>query len=438
MQVFGFTLCASILIVKEKTVVSFNITLRTVRQTMNIPRDERNPRRYGRAKALPACLLAAALAGCGSLPDSGPRDSTFGESASAEYGSNEDGQKQLPFVLVNVGGDVTNVLASAEDKTYFKGAFTDDSKPVETVLGVGDVIRVTIFEAGPGGLFISQGGNPNGGNYVTLPDQEVDQTGRISIPYAGKGNESGFIMVAGRTLIDVQEEIQKRLLNKAIEPQVIVTTVKRSSNLYSVMGDVNSPGRFALDHAGMRMLDALSAAGGPRSQDYNTLVTLQRGGKSATARLSSVLEDSDNNIFLQAGDLLAVKKDERFYNVLGATQNNNRIAFESEEVTVADALAKGGGLNNDRAQPSSVIVFRREDRETLQRIGVSLEGQENSGDTVPTVYRINLAEPSGMFLAQKMQLRSNDVVYVSTHPFNDVTRFVGILRDVLLIRLIDN
>ncbi len=376
------------------------------------------------------------LASCTSLPDAGPRDSSF-SSASAEY-SPKSSDSGVPFVLVNVDSDVVDTLSGVEDKEYFKGAFTDRSAPADSVLGVGDILRVTIFEAGPGGLFVPQAGSTNAGNFVTLPDQEVDQTGNISVPYAGKDNQSGFVKVAGRKLIDVQNDIQKRLLNKAIEPQVIVTTVKRSSNLFSVMGDVNSPGRFTLEHAGLRILDALSMAGGPRSQDYNTLVTVQRGGKTATARLSTILNESDNNIYIQPNDLLAVKKDERFYNVLGATGNNNRIPFDAEQATVADALARAGGLNGDKAQASSVIVFRREDRTTLDRIGISSEAQNGASVMVPTVYRFNLEEPSGMFLAQKMQLRNNDVVYVSAHPFNDVSRFVGILRDVLLIKLIND
>jgi polysaccharide export outer membrane protein len=383
-------------------------------------------------------LCFTLLSACGGMPSGGPSGGSF-DSAKWEYeavATDANGKETLPFVLVNVDANIISSLTGVEDKTYFKGAFTDRSPPTDAVLGVGDIVRVTIFEAGPGGLFVPAGGAISGGNFITLPDQEVDQSGRISVPYAGKDNSSGYVSVKGRKLIDVQNDIQKRLINKALEPQVLVTTVKRSSNLFSVMGEVNSPGRFNLEHGGVRILDALSVAGGPKHADYNTLVTLQRGETSATARLSTLLTETENNIFVKPSDLIAVKKDERYYNVLGATETNNRIPFESEDASVADAIAKAGGLNKDVAEPSTVVVFRREESTTLDRMGVKLEGHEGQG-VIPTVYRLNLGEPSGMFLAQKMQLRNNDVVYVSTHPFHDIEKIIGVLRDALFIKLID-
>lgn len=339
--------------------------------------------------------------------------------------------------MVNVDRKVVEALEGANDTNYFRGSLTDRSPPVNSFIGVGDTVRITIFEAGPGGLFVPAGGMVSGGNYVTLPDQEVDQLGMISVPYAGNGSDNGLIKAAGRRFAEVQHDIQQRLMNKAIEPQVIVTVVKRTSNLYSVMGDVNTPGRFSLDQGGVRILDAISNAGGPRNNDYNTLITLQRGATSATARLSTLLTQPENNIFIQPNDLIAVKKDERYYNVLGATNANSRVAFETENVTVADAIAHAGGLNSEIAEPATVVVLRREDIPTLEMMGVNLDGNQGT-DAVPTVYRFNFNEPAGMFLAQKMQLRNDDVVYVSQSTFADVTKLLGVVRDVLLIKLIDD
>lgn len=386
---------------------------------------------------LSACLVSL-ISACSNLPNSGPRADAY-DSAQTRYETPTSGDEaeeaKLPFVLVDVDRRVLKALLSTEDPTYFKGAFTDRTQPSSTPLGVGDVLRITIFESGPGGLFIQQAGGTNGGNYITLPDQEVDQTGSISVPYAGKGSDNGVIKVSGKTAAEVQHEIQKRLLNKAIEPQVILTVVKRTSNLYSVIGDVNAPGRYNIDQAGVRVLDALGAAGGPKSSDYNTLITLQRGATSATVRLSTILKQSDNNIFVQPNDLLAIKRDERYYNVLGAMHNNNRIPFETETVTVADAIAKAGGLDMDNAEPSSVVVFRREDSKVLEAAGVKLEGLKTD-ELVPTVYRFDLRTPGGMFLAQKMQLHGDDAVYVSKHTLSDVKLILTAVYDALLISLI--
>ena len=383
-----------------------------------------------------ACVFA--LTSCDGLPSAGPRPPSFADNAHWQYVSApaEDGKDPFPFVLVNVDRKVVETLSTTEDTSYFKGAFTDRTPPADAVLGVGDVVRITIYEAGPGGLFVPANGSSNG-NSVTLPDQEVDQAGRISVPYAGKDGDSGFVPAQGRRLSEVQQDILKRLANKAIEPQVIVTMVKRTSNMFSVMGDVNTPGRFNLDQGGVHILDAMSQAGGPKDNDYNTLVTLQRGTVSATARLSTLLTQNENNIFVQPGDLIAVKKDERYYNVLGATHTNSRLAFEAEKVTVADALAKSGGLDSQAAEPQTVVVFRREPLSTLENIGVDLTGNDATGP-MPTIYRFDFTVPSGMFYAQKMELRDGDIVYVSTHPFADAIKLLDALRDLFLIDLIRN
>lgn len=392
---------------------------------------------FGQLFVALSCLFT--VASCDELPSAGPRPTSFADNAHWQYMSEpaEDGKDPFPFVLVNVDRKVIDTLSTTEDTTYFKGAFTDRMPPQDTLLGVGDTVRITIFEAGPGGLFLPNGGNSNGGNFVTLPDQEVDQAGRISVPYAGKDGDSGFVQAQGRRLSEVQDDILKRLINKAIEPQVILTMVKRTSNMFSVMGDVNQPGRFNLDQGGVHILDALSQAGGPKDNDYNTLITMQRGTTSATARLSTLLTQNENNIFVQPGDLIAVKKEERYYNVLGATHTNNRLAFEAEKVTVADALAKSGGLDSQAAEPATVVVFRREPLSTLETMGVQLEGNSEAGP-MATVYRFDFTAPSGMFYAQRMELHDGDVVYVSTHPFADAIKMLDALRDLFLIDLLRN
>ena len=385
------------------------------------------------------CLVCLAMAGCTVLPTGGPRPGSFDSEQDQHLGTSVDaeGEDGLPFVLVDVNRKIIQALVGVDDLSYFKGAFTDRSEPTDIVIGVGDTIRVTIFEATSGGLFVPMGGGNNSGNYVSIPDQEVDQRGSISVPYTDKDGDGGLIKVHGRSIIDVQNDIRKRLMNRALEPQVIVTIVKRNSNLYSVIGDVNGPGRFTVSPGGLRILDAIGTAGGPKDSDYNTLITLQRGATSATARLSTLLTAAENNIFVKPNDVLIVKKEERYYNMLGATRANNRIPFDSENVTVADALAKAGGLDGDRAEPEAVVVFRREEPKTLESMGAVANKFSTSTDPIPTVYRFNLTEPSGMFLAQKMQLRHNDVVYVSSHAFTDVSKLLLVLHDVLLLKLID-
>jgi polysaccharide biosynthesis/export protein len=86
-------------------------------------------------------------------------------------------------------------------------------------LGVGDVLGITIFEAGAGGLFIPAETPVRRGNYVTLPDQEVDVQGNISVPYAGP------IRAQARTAVELQAAIVDALKDIALKPQAVVSLV---------------------------------------------------------------------------------------------------------------------------------------------------------------------------------------------------------------------
>src|SRR5262245_53752270 len=61
-----------------------------------------------------------------------------------------------------------------------------DRRPPPTIrFGIGDVVSVTIFEASAGGLFIPAEAGVRPGNFVQLPNQNVDSAGNITVPYAG-------------------------------------------------------------------------------------------------------------------------------------------------------------------------------------------------------------------------------------------------------------
>ena len=113
--------------------------------------------------------------------------------------------------------------------------FTDRRLPKAFQFGVGDVVSVTIFEAAAGGLFIPSEASVRPGNFVTLPNQEVDNNGNISVPYAGN------IRAQGRTPVEVQQAIVDALKNRAIEPQAVVSLATQRTSLVTVLGDVFRP-----------------------------------------------------------------------------------------------------------------------------------------------------------------------------------------------------
>src|ERR1019366_7035253 len=155
----------------------------------------------------------------------------------------------LPYALVNLNPQTMSVLTRR--LPGFAGVFTDRRPPQEVRFGKGDVVSVTIFEAAAGGLFIPSEAGVRPGNFVQLPNQAVDEKGNITVPYAGA------MPADGRTATEIQNSIVNALKNRAIEPQVVVSLVTQNTSLISVLGDVNTPGRVALQQGGERILDEI-------------------------------------------------------------------------------------------------------------------------------------------------------------------------------------
>ncbi|MDO1582445.1 polysaccharide biosynthesis/export family protein [Rhizobium oryzicola] len=166
--------------------------------------------------------------------------------------------------------------------------------------GIGDVLRVTIFEAQTGGLFIPQDAGARPGNFVTLPEQEVDEKGNISIPYAGQ------IHLAGRTQSDVQKEIVEKFANRAIEPQVVISIVSRPPRRISILGDVRTPVRMELDAAPTTLLDAVAESGGLMRSVASAYITVIRDGEPISVKFEEAIRNPHKNIQLRPGDIVYV------------------------------------------------------------------------------------------------------------------------------------
>ena len=137
--------------------------------------------------------MTALLPACALLPGTGPTSDAVNGNATAGVRSSAS----LPYALVDVSNDTIGFL-SQPNLITFQGEFPDKRPKPEQVVGVGDVLNVSIFEAAPGGLFTpGQAAGARPGNFVDLPAQAVDQKGSIYIPYAGE------IPAAARTIPEI-------------------------------------------------------------------------------------------------------------------------------------------------------------------------------------------------------------------------------------------
>jgi len=370
-------------------------------------------------------FLAFGIVGCTLIPNDGPSSRSY-RLKSFDHVTNRGTDRlgtAVDFILVDVNKQIVSFLRESQPPSDFAGAFTDRGPRADIRIGVGDTLSMTIFESGAGGLFTPTGVTLTQGNFVNLPNQEVDGSGRIKAPYAG------WIQAVGRRAEELEREIEKKLDNRAIEPQVVINVVTRTSNLISVLGDVNTAGRFNITLDGTRVLDGIGLAEGAQFQDYETLVTLQRNDTEATVRLSAITRNTANNIYLHPRDTLFVQRDQRFFTVFGATTEQARLTFDQEQQAVADGLARVGGMQDFIADARWLVLYRPERRQTLEAMGANIPEQYAESSFVPVVYRFNLRNPEGFFFAKNIYLQNKDLLYVSNAPIIGWLKLNGIIRD---------
>ncbi|MCU0731254.1 MAG: polysaccharide export protein [Hyphomonas sp.] len=371
-------------------------------------------------------VVAIISTGCGSMPASGPAGAVIASSAASAVPAAPP-EERRPFVLVDLAQRVSARLPDSDPGTL-QGTFGSRARSAgasNILVGVGDTIQVTIFESARGGLFIPEDASSRSGNFVTLPPQVVDRSGTIRIPYAGQ------ITVAGRSIRQIQDAIETPLRSRAIEPQVVVTILNQRATEVSVLGEVGSANKFAVNPNGDRLLDMISRAGGIRAPGFETYVTVQRGGKSASVYFQRLVRDPSENIFMRPGDTVLVTRDPRFFTVFGAAGQNGRFTFDRERISLAEAIGRAGGLVDARANPSQVFLYRNEPRSMLARLGADLSAFPHGQQHIPTIYQADLRDPGSFFVTQQFSISNNDVIYVGNADSVELVKVFNTISSVV-------
>lgn len=372
-------------------------------------------------KPVAAICAVLMLAGCGTLPSSGPSVSEVRSAAAEDAASN--------YLLVDVdlrSLDQLSTLRPTGMYDSFGNAGPSPGSAPDLRIGVGDTVSVSIWEVGGSGLFSNAGaavsaasgtvgGAAVGASSSTIPGQIVSADGAITVPFAGR------IRVAGMTPAAAENAIRARLEGKAVEPQVVVTVISSVSGSVSVMGEVTGGARIPLSVRGDRLLDVIAAAGGIRTAVHETTIQLTRDNRTASAPLQALLDDPRENVYARPGDVITVSRETRTFTVLGAAGQNAELPFTSAIMTLAQAMGRSGGLIDSRSDAEGVFIFRYE-QPTIARGLDPRSSLSERGQAVPVVYRLDLTDPRGYFYAQRFALRSGDVIYVSNAPMTELQK----------------
>jgi polysaccharide biosynthesis/export protein len=368
-----------------------------------------------------ACLASSTLllAGCSTFLSSiGPSRKAIERSA---------GERTLPPIeVVEVNEEVTQRLVAQRSRHLFSEVLS--GRPDQLLpIGGGDFLVISIWEATPATLFgsdaINSTGIPTPSHATTLPEQPVDGEGCITVPFAGR------IPAAGKTLPDIAAEIKRRLASKANQPEVLALLTRNLSSTVTVVGEVTTSTRVPITAAHERLLDALAFAAGVKQPISKTTIQITRGPSVYALPLETIIQDPRQNVPLQAGDVITALYQPLSFTSLGASGKNEEINFETQGISLAQALARSGGLIDTRSNPSGVFIFRLEPR-IAQAVGDQAGTQPAAATIaglVPVVYRVDLEDPRSLFWIQNFPIKDKDVLYVSNAPANELQKFLNLL-----------
>lgn len=367
------------------------------------------PRRSGLfRRAMVVLICTSSLGACASLPSSGPTGVEIRQAVRSKT-------NQYPFTLVELQ-TIAAVPAPPAVPTSDLSAMPP--RPTD-LIGPGDVLNVTVYEAGVS-LFGSalKASAVGGGSVDTsssgerLPPMRVDDYGYIKVPFVGR------LRAAGRTAAELQTMIQGGLRGLSQDPQVLVTIEQSITNSVIVAGEISKPGRLVLATNRESLLDTIALAGGYRGQAKDAVARVQRDGQTFEIRLSDLLDLPQQDVVVAPGDRITLVSRPQSFSVLGAPNKSEEIAFPRSRVNLAEAVALAGGANPNAGDAAAVFVFRYV--------------RQADGTEQPTVYHLNMMRPSSYLLSQRFAMQDRDVLYIGNARANQLTKFINLLSQLFV------
>lgn len=232
----------------------------------------------------------------------------------------------------------------------------------EVLLGSGDVLKIAVY------------GSPDLGL-----ETRVSEGGAITFPLVGQ------VAIGGLTVAAAEKKIGGLLesggyLRKA-QVNIIVTSLQ--SQQVSVLGQVNRPGRYALE--GKRsLIDLLAMAGGISVEGGDTISLIRKRDGVVSKNVVDVIQmvrsgELNQDFELAGNDVIYVERAPRFY-IYGEVQRPGIFRLE-RGMTVVQALSTGGGLT-PRGTERGMVIKRRDANGKVQAIDAKQDDLLQTDDVV--------------------------------------------------------
>lgn len=357
-------------------------------------------------KSITLILVSCTLAGC-SIPGSNLTTSD------KNIAWNADDSADTLSSRVNVYPLTPNLINELKyhqlvPKTQPNAGLEKQLADYQYKIGPGDVLNVTIWDHPeltiPAGSYRS---SEEAGNWV-------HSDGTIFYPYIGK------LKVTGLTVTQVRALITERIKKYVEDPQVDVNIAAFRSQKSYVTGEVNEPGPQPISNIPLTLLDAINRAGGiTKDADWRN-VTLSHHGREEHLSLYALVQKGDltQNRLLHKGDIIHVpRNDAQKVFIMGSVDKPQVVKIDRTGMSLTEALASSGGINEQQADATGVFVIRS--------TGMANKQHKGSKTPLADVYQLNMQDATALVMGTEFELKPYDVVYVTTAPVARWNRLIS-------------
>lgn len=355
--------------------------------------------RWARPIAMIAAL--AVMSSCG-LPQVGPNKRQIYKGSVQQEGD---------AFVVSVNDRVTRATAITP-ALGFSDAFKNAATLGSDIIRPGDILGLTIWENVDDGLL-----STDGSSATILEEVQVDGSGFIFVPYAGR------IRASGNSPEAIRRIITSKLAEQTPDPQVQVRRLAGDGSTVSLIGSIGGQGVFAIERPTRTLSAMLARAGGVTIAPEIAQITVIRGKERGKIWFQDLYDHPELDIALRGGDRILVEEDSRAFTALGATGGQSRVPFESQNLSALEAIAQVGGLNSATADPTGIFIFRNEPAEVANVV----MGRDDLQGAQRLVYVLDLTQPNGMFQARDFVIRDSDTIYVTEAPFTQWNKAISAL-----------
>ncbi|MFD2189702.1 polysaccharide export protein [Pistricoccus aurantiacus] len=273
----------------------------------------------------------------------------------------------------------------------------------EYQVGKGDILDIIVYDHPE--LTIPAGSERS----AAEAGNQVRNDGTIYYPYIGR------VRVVGKTMDEIRAILTRRLSEYIADPQVDVRMADFRSKKVYLSGAVAQPGPLPLTTVPMTIIDAVSQAGGASENANWHNIILTRNGVETPISLYDLMREGDlsQNMLLRDGDVLHIPTSEnQSVAVMGQVRIPGNLPLGNERISLTDAIARAGGIDETTAEPSGIFVIR---------------SQEITEDKIATVFQLDVSNAAAFSMGKSFILQPEDVIYVTTAPVARWNRVISLL-----------